>query len=127
QFRENRRTIRAVGHTGLPTTDLEEGCGEGDRQGLGGHPHRRGRRRLSRALHAYGPARTPPATLATLVRAQVQLLRALLAIIAELEAAITTRVAGHPRAKLLASLPGVSTISLAQLLTEVGPILDRVD
>jgi transposase len=31
-----------------------------------------------------------------------------------------------PRAKLLASLPGVGTINLAQLLAEVGPILDRV-
>ena len=45
----------------------------------------------------------------------------------ELEAAITTRIASHPRAKLLASLPGVGTINLAQLLAEVGPILDRVD
>jgi transposase len=72
------------------------------------------------------PVGIPPATLATLVRAQVQLLRTLLATIAELEAAITTRVACHPRAKLLASLPGVGTINLAQLLAEVGPILDRV-
>jgi transposase len=45
----------------------------------------------------------------------------------ELEAAITTRIASHPRAKLLASLPRVGTINLAQLLAEVGPILDRVD
>jgi hypothetical protein len=37
-----------------------------------------------------------------------------------------TRVAGHPRAQLLASLPGVGIINLAQLLAEVGPILDRV-
>jgi transposase len=28
--------------------------------------------------------------------------------------------------KLLASLPGVGTINLAQLLAEVGPVLDRV-
>ena len=44
----------------------------------------------------------------------------------ELESRIATRVASHPRAKLLASLPGVGTINLAQLLAEVGPILDRV-
>jgi transposase len=72
------------------------------------------------------PVGIPPATLATLVRAQVQLLRTLLGTIAELEAAIATRVARHPRAQLLASLPGVGTINLAQLLAEVGPILDRV-
>ena len=72
------------------------------------------------------PVGIPPATLATLVRTQVQLLRTLLGTIAELEAAIATRVACHSRAQLLASLPGVGTINLAQLLAEVGPILDRV-
>jgi transposase len=72
------------------------------------------------------PVGIPPATLATLVGAQVQLLRTLLVTIAELEAKIAARVACHPRAKLLASLPGVGTINLAQLLAEVGPILDRV-
>jgi transposase len=73
------------------------------------------------------PVGIPPATLATLVRTQVQLLHTLLVTIAELESWIATRVACHPRAKLLASLPGVGTINLAQLLAEVGPILDRVD
>jgi hypothetical protein len=72
------------------------------------------------------PVGIPPATLAILVGAQVQLLRTLLGTITELEAAIAERVAGHPRAKLLASLPGVGIINLAQLLAEVGPILDRV-
>src|SRR5215211_6877283 len=72
------------------------------------------------------PVGIPPATLAILVGAQVQLLRTLLVTIAELESRIATRVACHPRAKLLASLPGVGTINLAQLLAEVGPILDRV-
>jgi transposase len=67
-----------------------------------------------------------PATLTALVRVQVQLLRTLLGTIAELEAAIAKRVVIHPRAKPLASLPGVGTINLAQLLAEVGPILDRV-
>src|SRR5512132_3179517 len=72
------------------------------------------------------PVGIPPATLAALVGVQVQLLGSLLATIAELEAAIATRIVLHPRAKLLASLPGVGTINLAQLLAEVGPILDRV-
>jgi transposase len=78
------------------------------------------------ALGPTAPVGIPPATLATLVHAQVQLLHTLLVTIAELEAVIAQRVACHPRAKLLASLPGVGTINLAQLLAEVGPILDRV-
>ena len=67
-----------------------------------------------------------PAVLAQLIGAQVQLLRSLQATIGELETAIKQRVAQHPRAKLLSTLPGVGTINLAQLLAEVGPILDRV-
>jgi transposase len=61
-----------------------------------------------------------------LIRTQVQLLRTLLATIADLESRIATPLASHPRATQLASLPGVGTINLAQLLAEVGPILDRV-
>jgi hypothetical protein len=72
------------------------------------------------------PVGIPAATLAILVRAQVELLRTLLGTIAELKASIATRVAAYPRAQLLTALPGVGTINLAQLLAEVGPILDRV-
>ena len=72
------------------------------------------------------PAGLAPAVLAQLIGAQVQLLRSLQATIGELETAITQRIAQHPRAKLLRELPGVGTINLAQLLAEVGPILDRV-
>jgi transposase len=72
------------------------------------------------------PVGIPAATLAALIRTQVQLLRTLLATIADLESRITTCLASHPRAAQLASLPGVGTINLAQLLAEVGPILDRV-
>lgn len=67
-----------------------------------------------------------PAVLAQLVTTQVQLLGSLQATIGELETAIKQRVAQHPRAKLLRGLPGVGTINLAQLLAEIGPILDRV-
>jgi transposase len=44
--------------------------------------------------------------------------------IAGIEHLIADRVAAHPRARLLRALPGVGTINLAQLLAEVGPILD---
>jgi hypothetical protein len=65
--------------------------------------------------HAGVTARRPGPTACTL-----------LATIAELESRIATRLASHPRAAQFASLPGVGTINLAQLLAEVGPILDRV-
>jgi transposase len=55
----------------------------------------------------------------------VQLLTTLLASIAELDQAIGNRLGTHSRARLLARLPRVGQISLAQLLAEVGPILDR--
>jgi len=62
-----------------------------------------------------------------MIHAQIQLLRAVQATIAGLEKLIKELVAVHPRARLLAALPGVGQINLAQLLAEVGPILLRVD
>ena len=46
-----------------------------------------------------------PTVLARLVDAQTQLLATLLATIADLDQAITTRLATHPKAHLLARLP----------------------
>jgi transposase len=83
---------------------------------------------LGRLRAAAVPAAQLPAdTLATMIGAQVQLLRSIQTTIADLETVIKQRVADHPRARLLAALPGVGTINLAQLLAEIGPILDRVD
>lgn len=73
------------------------------------------------------PVGLPADTLSTMITAQVALLRALQAVITDVEHAIGQRVASHPRARLLERLPGVGVINLAQLLAEVGPILDRVD
>jgi transposase len=67
----------------------------------------------------------PAATLAAMVGAHVQQLRSLQAAITGIERLIASRVAAHPRAQLLGKLPGVGMINLAQLLAEVGPILDR--
>jgi transposase len=69
----------------------------------------------------------PADVLTALITAQVQLLRSLQTTIAQLETTIKDRLARHPRALLLAALPGVGTINLAQLLAEVGPVLDRVE
>ncbi len=55
------------------------------------------------------------------------LLRSIQSTIAATEQLIAARLAEHPRAQLLQQLPGVGMINLAQLLAEVGPILDRVE
>jgi hypothetical protein len=57
--------------------------------------------------------------------AKVTLLRMILAGITDLERAIKKHLATHPKAPLLAALPDAGQISLAQLLAELGPILDR--
>jgi transposase len=90
----------------------------------------RGGRRAAQLLERLQSAPRPPAgldpgVLRQVIGAQVQLLCTLLATIAELDQAITTRVGKHPKAHLLARLPRVGQISHAQLLAELGPILDR--
>jgi transposase len=73
------------------------------------------------------PAGLPTATLAAMVTTQVQLLRTLQQLISDTERLIAARVVAYPRTRVLADLPGVGMINLAQLLAEVCPILDRVD
>jgi len=60
-----------------------------------------------------------------LVGAQVRLLRALLGTIADLDRAIGAALLDHAKASLLAPLPRIGEINLAQVVAEVGPILDR--
>lgn len=91
----------------------------------GGKPPAELLRRLRSAPVA--PVGMPEETLRTITGTQVALLRTLQAAIADVEATIADRIAIHPRTRLLERLPGVGTINLAQLLAEVGPILDRVD
>jgi transposase len=62
-----------------------------------------------------------------MVTAQVTLLKTLQTVISDVERLIAVRVVAHPRSNLFENLPGVGMINLAQLLAEVGPILDRVD
>jgi transposase len=70
-------------------------------------------------------ARLDPEVLAECVRAQARLLRTLLATIADLDRALAAALPEHPKAALLAPLPRVGEVNLAQILAEVGPILDR--
>jgi transposase len=73
------------------------------------------------------PVGLPPSTLSAVIGAQVALRRSIQSTISTTEKLIATRLGEHPRAQLLQRLPGVGTINLAQLLAEVGPILDRVE
>ena len=66
-----------------------------------------------------------PEVLAECVRAQARLLRALLVTIADLDHAIAAALPEHPKAEFLVPLPRVGVVNLAQILAEVGPILER--
>lgn len=63
--------------------------------------------------------------LSELVRAQVRLLRSLLGTIADLDRAMGAALLEHSKAGLLAPLPRIGEINLAQIVAEVGPILER--
>ncbi|MGH2768030.1 MAG: IS110 family transposase [Actinomycetota bacterium] len=71
------------------------------------------------------PALLKPEVLAELVRAQVRLLRTLLSTIADLDRALGAALVAHPKARLLENLPRMGEINLAQVVAQVGPILDR--
>jgi transposase len=74
------------------------------------------------------PRRLDPEILRELVLAQIRLLRTLLRSIADLERAIVALLPEHPNAQLLAPLPRIGAgVNRAQLLAEVGPILDHAD
>ncbi|WP_053725857.1 IS110 family transposase [Streptomyces sp. WM6378] len=62
-----------------------------------------------------------------LVRVQVQVVRALRTAIRELDTAIKTALAVHPYAPLLASMPRIGQVNLAQVIGEIGPILERAE
>lgn len=88
---------------------------------------RRSAAELLPRLHAApaAVARLDPEVLAECVRAQARLLRTLLATIADLDRAVAAALPEHPKAALLAPLPRVGGVNLAQILAEVGPILER--
>lgn len=68
-----------------------------------------------------------PGIVAELAQAQTRLVRTLLASIADLDRAIAALLDQHSKAPLLRPLPRVGTISLGQLIAEVGPLLDRTE
>lgn len=60
-----------------------------------------------------------------MIGAQVAAVRALQAGIDTLDTVIAEKAAAHPYAGLLADLPRIGTLNLAQIIGEVGPILER--
>jgi transposase len=61
---------------------------------------------------------------ASMVSAQASVLRHTLATIKGLDTEIGNAADAHPRAHLLESLPRVGRLNLAQIIGEVGPVLD---
>ncbi len=81
---------------------------------------------LARLRQAPQPAYPlDPDVVAGIVSAQAQLVATLLRSIAELNRVIAALLDRHAKAQLLRPLPRVGTISLGQLVAEVGPLLDR--
>jgi transposase len=83
---------------------------------------------LDRLRQAPRPAhRLDREIVAELVHAQAKLVRTLLTTINDLDRAIGAAINQHTGAQLLQHLPRVGTISLAQIVAELGPLLDRTD
>ena len=89
-----------------------------------------GRRGASELLARLRQAPRPvhvldPDIVGELVHAQARLVRTLLATIADLDRAIAATLDQHAKAQLLRPLPRVGTISLGQLVAEIGPLIER--
>jgi transposase len=118
--------------TDYPTPQSAAHLGEARmRQFCRRHAYRGGKHpgELLKRLRAAPAAASPiaPEILAAIVAGSVAQIRVLNAQIARLEEAIKEALRQHPKAALLEDLPRVATISLAQLLAEVGPLLDRCE
>lgn len=89
-----------------------------------------GRRSPTDLLERLRGAPTPtqaigPETLTEMVRAQVRVLRSVLTSVADLDRAMGAALLEHAKAPLLAPLPRIGEVNLAQVIAEVGPILAR--
>lgn len=71
------------------------------------------------------PIGLDPEILADAIRAQVRLIRVLVATIDDLGRALSALAVEHPKHRLIAGLPRIGQVNLAQILAEVGPILDK--
>jgi transposase len=84
--------------------------------------------RLARLRSAPTPIPGLDATaLAALVGVQVRLLRTLLATITDLDRALAAGLRNHAKTAALAPLPRIGEVNLAQVVGELGPVLERAD
>jgi transposase len=110
-----------------------------------GHATRLGEQRLSAFLRRHGYSgrrsaaellerlRTAPSAMGALdpdvltdcVRAQVAIVRGLLRTITALQRAMEATLPEHPMTPVLGPLPRIGRINLAQVIAEVGPIIER--
>jgi transposase len=83
---------------------------------------------VARLRRAPRPASMLPVDLLTgLVTAHITQLRTALQVLRELESLIAAQVTAHPYAHLFAAMPRIGTLNLAQIVAEVGPILERAE
>ena len=68
-----------------------------------------------------------PLVLTAIVSASVAQIRVLNTEIAQIERELDTALAAHPKTGVLKTLPRVGKVSLAQLIAEIGPLLERCD
>lgn len=118
--------------TDYPTPQAAAHLGEGRMsQFCRRHAYRGGRSpaELVSRLRAAPAAAAPIASevLAAIVAAAVAQIRVLNAEIACIETTIKAALLEHPKAALLEELPRAATVSLAMLIAEIGPLLDRCD
>ncbi len=66
-----------------------------------------------------------PKVLESIVRGSIAQISLLTTEIAHLEDALAEALAAHPKTPLLKSLPRVANVSLAALIAEIGPLLER--
>lgn len=117
--------------TDYPTPTSAARLGEGRMAAFCHRHHYSGRRPASELVARLRNA--PAATgiladhvLGSVVSTRIAQLRTLLNSIEQLDKAIDTALCAHTKTHVLADLPRVGRINLAQLIAELGPILDRV-
>lgn len=118
--------------TDYPTPQSAMLLGEGRmRQFCRRHSYRGGKSpvdlvaRLRKAPAAMSPI--APTVLAAIIGGSVAHIRILNAQITALENNLAQALVAHPKTTLLATLPRVANVSLAALIAEIGPLLERCD
>jgi len=118
--------------TDYPTPQAAALVGEGRMgQFCRRHSYRGGKSpaELVRRLRAAPASANPiaPKILEAIVRSSTAQIRLLNTEITRLEADMADALAAHPKTPLLQTLPRVATVSLAALIAEIGPLLERCE